>query len=232
MVATFGLTVPGSTPTYSHFPPTQYFFTKANVLVLWQVCKSDNNYSMCTVGMMVVNCVEDLRELEPNVGYLTLRRSVTSEYVFFFFKKSSSPLNASSRYFTFLTKCTTPKACTILFRGPSKDILNKIGYNLTNVMSIAQNIVFNPTLVPGGRVVEMAISVGLHMCGWAVMGIEAGPFCAVADALKVIPHMLIQNVGGNIIQALMTLHMHLCHFSAFTCSFLYFPLFFILDDLF
>lgn len=66
------------------------------------------------------------------------------------------------RYFTFLDECTTPKACTILLRGPSKDILNEIDRNLADAMSVARNVVFNPILAPGGGATEMAISVGLH----------------------------------------------------------------------
>jgi len=113
------------------------------------------------------------------------------------------------RYFTFLTECTTPKACTILLRGPSKDILNEIDRNLADAMSVARNVVFNPSLVPGGGAVEMAISVGLHARARAVTGVEAGPFRAVADALEVIPRTLVQNAGGNAIRALTALRVRL-----------------------
>ena len=113
------------------------------------------------------------------------------------------------RYFTFLTECSTPKACTILLRGPSKDILNEIDRNLADAMSVARNVVFNPTLVPGGGAVEMAISVGLHARARAVTGVEAGPFRAVADALEVIPRTLVQNAGGNAIRALTALRVRL-----------------------
>ncbi|KAI9511407.1 T-complex protein 1 [Russula earlei] len=104
-----------------------------------------------------------------------------------------------------LFNCTTPKACTILLRGPSKDILNEIDRNLADAMAVARNVVFNPTLVPGGGAVEMAISVGLHARARAVTGVEAGSFRAVADALEVIPRTLVQNAGGNAIRALTAL---------------------------
>ena len=76
-------------------------------------------------------------------------------------------------------------------------------------MSVARNVVFNPTLVPGGGAVEMAISVGLHARARAVTGVEAGPFRAVADALEVIPRTLVQNAGGNVIRALTALRVRL-----------------------
>ena len=123
--------------------------------------------------------------------------------------------SSSHRYFAFLTECTTPKACTILLRGPSKDILNEIDRNLADAMSVARNVVFNPTLVPGGGAVEMAISVGLHARARAVTGVEAGPFRAVADALEVIPRTLVQNAGGNAIRALTALRVRLLSFFPF-----------------
>ena len=139
------------------------------------------------------------------MAYSTSRKSVTSK------KNLCSPLPKTTdltprfRYFTFLTECATPKACTILLRGPSKDVLNEIDRNLADAMSVARNVVFNPTLVPGGGAVEMAISVGLHARARAVTGVESGPFRAVADALEVIPRTLVQNAGGNVIRALTAL---------------------------
>lgn len=101
-----------------------------------------------------------------------------------------------------MTECKTPKACTILLRGPSKDILNEIDRNLADAMSVARNVYFNPTLIPGGGATEMAVSVGLHAKARTITGVEAGPFRAVADAMEVIPRTLVQNSGGNAIRVL------------------------------
>ena len=93
-------------------------------------------------------------------------------------------------------------------------------------MSVARNVVFNPTLVPGGGAVEMAISVGLHARARAVTGVEAGPFRAVADALEVIPRTLVQNAGGNAIRALTALRVRLFSFSNYVSLILSFHFFF------
>lgn len=106
------------------------------------------------------------------------------------------------RYFTFLTECKNPKACTILLRGPSKDILNEIDRNLADALSVARNAYFNPLLAPGGGATEMAISVGLHAKARSVTGVEGWPFRAVADAMEVVPRTLVQNSGGNAIRVL------------------------------
>lgn len=101
-----------------------------------------------------------------------------------------------------MDECKSPKACTILLRGPSKDILNEIDRNLADAMSVARNVVFNPSLAPGGGATEMAISVALAKKAKAMEGVAGAPYRAVADALEVIPRTLIQNCGGNAIRVL------------------------------
>jgi len=57
-----------------------------------------------------------------------------------------------------MTQCKNPKACTILLRGASKDILNEVERNLQDALHVARNVVQDPRLVPGGGAAEMAIS--------------------------------------------------------------------------
>lgn len=163
----------------------QHYLMQANISVIRRVRKSDNNRVARAVGATVVNRVEDLRQSD-----------VGSDCGLFEIKK------VGDEYFTFLTKCKSPKACTVLLRGPSKDILNEIDRNLADAMGVARNVVFDPRLAPGGGATEMALSVGLARKAKAIEGVEGWPFRAVADALEVIPRTLIQNAGGNAIRTL------------------------------
>ena len=40
------------------------------------------------------------------------------------------------RYFAFLEECHDPKACTVLLRGASKDVLNEIERNLQDALQV------------------------------------------------------------------------------------------------
>lgn len=40
------------------------------------------------------------------------------------------------RYFAFLEECQDPKACTVLLRGASKDVLNEIERNLQDALQV------------------------------------------------------------------------------------------------
>ena len=50
------------------------------------------------------------------------------------------PLPFSFRYFAFLEQCEGAKACTILLRGGSKDVLNEIERNLQDAMQVRDEI--------------------------------------------------------------------------------------------
>ncbi|KAJ8457680.1 hypothetical protein ONZ45_g18216 [Pleurotus djamor] len=141
----------------------QGIMDKHNVSAIRRVRKSDNNRIALAVGATIVNRIEDLRDSDVGTkcGLFNIEKSVMSE------------CQLPSVYFTFLTECNNPKACTILLRGPSKDILNEIDRNLADAMSVARNVVFNPMLAPGGGATEMAISVGLQAKARSIVGVEA-----------------------------------------------------------
>jgi T-complex protein 1 subunit gamma len=105
-------------------------------------------------------------------------------------------------YFCFFEECTDPKACTILLRGGSKDILNELERNLQDAMQVARNVVFEPKLLPGGGAVEMAVSVGLAERSRTLEGVELWPYKAVGVALEVIPRTLAQNAGADVVRTL------------------------------
>ena len=105
-------------------------------------------------------------------------------------------------YFTFMRKCKDPKACTILLRGPSKDVINEIDRNLQDAMSVARNVIFHPRLSPGGGATEMALSVKLGQLAKSIEGVQQWPYKAVADAMEIIPRTLAQNAGASPIRVL------------------------------
>ncbi|EQB54200.1 hypothetical protein CGLO_05997 [Colletotrichum gloeosporioides Cg-14] len=163
----------------------QHYFVKANVTALRRVRKTDNNRIARATGATIVNRVDDLQD--SDVG--TLCGLFEIEKI-------------GDEYFTFLTKCQNPKACTVLLRGPSKDVLNEIERNLQDAMGVARNVVFNPRLAPGGGATEMAVSVRLSQLAKGVEGVQQWPYKAVADALEVLPRTLVQNAGASPVRVL------------------------------
>ncbi|GJR60310.1 T-complex protein 1 subunit gamma [Tanacetum coccineum] len=82
-----------------------------------------------------------------------------------------------------------PKACTVLLRGASKDLLNEVERNLQDAMSVARNILKHPKLVPRGGATELTVSATLKQKS------SSWPYEAAAVAFEAIPRTLAQNCG-------------------------------------
>ncbi|OQR76206.1 T-complex protein 1 subunit gamma isoform 1 [Tropilaelaps mercedesae] len=163
----------------------QHYLMQANVSVIRRVRKTDNNRIARVCGATICNRTDELKA--EDVGTRCGRFEV---------KK------IGDEYFSFLTECDQPKACTILLRGASKDILNEIERNLQDALAVTRNITLDPKVVYGGGAVEMAVGYELEQRAKSIHGVAQWPYRAVAKALEVIPATLIQNCGGNPIRTL------------------------------
>jgi len=163
----------------------QHFFIKNNITAIRRVRMTDNNRIARVSGATIVNRTDEIQESD-----------IGTECGLFEIKK------IGDEYFTYLTECKNPKACTILLRGASKDVLNEVERNLHDAMGVARNIVSDPRLVPGGGAIEMAVSQALTEKSKSIEGVEQWPYRAVANALEVIPRTLIQNCGASVVRLL------------------------------
>eukprot|EP00918_Siedleckia_nematoides_P062779 GHVU01136807.1.p1 GENE.GHVU01136807.1~~GHVU01136807.1.p1 ORF type:complete len:567 (+),score=80.30 GHVU01136807.1:211-1701(+) len=163
----------------------QHFLVKAGISAIRRVRKTDNNRIGRACGATVVNRTDELKEEDVGTGCGLFEIEKIGD-----------------EYFTFLVDCKDPKACTILLRGASKDILNEVERNLQDAMNVARNVMVDPCLVPGGGAVEMALAQALTEKSKSITGIHQGPYSAVAKALEVIPKTLIQNCGANTIRTI------------------------------
>jgi len=166
----------------------QHFLAKAGISVIRRVRKTDNNRIARCCGATIVNRTDELRA-----------EDVGTQCGLFYVEK------IGEEYFTFLVECADPKACTILLRGASKDVLNEVERNLHDAMNVARNVLVDPRLCPGGGATEMALATRLNEKARTLTGIEQWPYKAVARALEVIPRTIIQNCGANTIRTITAL---------------------------
>lgn len=166
----------------------QHFLQKAGISVLRRLRKTDNNRIARATGATICSVPEEVKESDVGTGCGLFEVSKIGD-----------------EYFSYIVECKDPKACTVLLRGGSKDVLNEIERNLLDAMNVARNIVLDPRIVPGGGAVEMAISHHLANKSKSIEGVQQWPFKAVANALEVIPRTLIENCGGSAIRLLTAL---------------------------
>ncbi|CAG2109020.1 unnamed protein product [Medioppia subpectinata] len=166
----------------------QHYLVKADISVIRRVKKTDNNRIARATGATIVFRTDEIRE--EDIGL---------QSGLFEVKKMGD------EYFCFITECKNPKACTILLRGASKDMLNELERNLQDAMFVTRNIYNEPFILAGGGAVEMAVGKILSEKAKSITGVHQWPYKAVQKALEVIPRTLIQNCGGDTIRTLTAL---------------------------
>jgi T-complex protein 1 subunit gamma len=163
----------------------QHFLLKENVSCLRRVRKTDNNRIGRVCGAKIVNRPEEIQESDigKDCGLFDIRK-------------------IGDDYFTYFVECKAPKACTIMLRGASKDVLNEMERNLHDALAVARNLMVNPKLVPGGGAIEMELSHRLLEKAKATEGLAQLPMKAVAYAFEVIPRTLASNGAGDVVRLL------------------------------
>ncbi|KAJ8623990.1 hypothetical protein MRB53_032520 [Persea americana] len=165
-----------------------HYLSKAGISAIRRLRKTDNNRIAKACGAVIVNRPEELQESDvgTRAGLYEVKK-------------------IGDEFFSFIVDCKDPKACTVLLRGASKDLLNEVERNLQDAMSVARNIIKNPKLVPGGGASELTVSATLKQKSSSVEGIEKWPYEAAAVAFEAIPRTLAQNCGVNVIRTMTAL---------------------------
>lgn len=165
----------------------------SGISVIRRVRKTDNDRLVRVTGATVVGDVLQLRksDIGTRCGLFEIRTVNNDQYAFF-------------------EDCVEPKACTLILRGPSKDILDEVARNVQDALSVARNILLDPFVVPGGGACEVQLcrlleEKAARSIDRIFARIERFPYLMAAKALEVIPRVLIQNSGANIIRVLSTL---------------------------
>lgn len=162
-----------------------HFLQKGGCSVIRRLRKTDNNRVAKSTGATIVNRPEEIQESDigTKCGLFEIRK-------------------LGDEYFTYFEQCKDPKACTILLRGASKDVLNEMERNLQDALCVGRNILACPKLVPGGGAFEMEISARLLENSSKVDSLIQGPYKAVASSLEVIPRTLSNNCGADVIRVI------------------------------
>merc|ERR1719401_630615 len=107
-----------------------------------------------------------------------------------------------NEYFTYMTECQQPHACTVILRGASRDVLNEMERNLHDAWAVARNVTLEPRMLPGGGATEMELAARMKEKAKAITGTRQYAYRAVADALEVIPRSLAHNCGADVVRVM------------------------------
>lgn len=154
-------------------------FQKANITALRRFKKSDSLRISATTGATVISRTEDLTE--DHVGKKCGLFKITHI--------------GNETYINFL-KCQDPQACTVVLRGPSKDILNEFERNFEDAIKIARNLKLSNRLCYGGGGTENNLSKFLRRkMKDEEDALKQKVYEGISNAFKIIPLTLIKNTG-------------------------------------
>jgi len=161
----------------------QHYLQKANISVLRRVRKTDNNRVARATGATIVHRTSEIQEKDIGKGCGLFEVQKIGD-----------------TYFTWIVDCDAPKACSIVLRGASKDVLNEIERNLGDAMNCVRTIIMDPRLVPGGGAIEMTLAQKLIEQSKLQEPVIAGAYKAAGTSLEVISRTLLENCGADIIR--------------------------------
>eukprot|EP01055_Gregarina_sp_Pseudo9_P000363 Gregarina_sp_Pseudo_9__362@NODE_1233_length_1758_cov_12_630599_g1159_i0_p1_GENE_NODE_1233_length_1758_cov_12_630599_g1159_i0NODE_1233_length_1758_cov_12_630599_g1159_i0_p1_ORF_typecomplete_len556_score124_82Cpn60_TCP1/PF00118_24/4_4e174_NODE_1233_length_1758_cov_12_630599_g1159_i0461713 len=162
-----------------------HFLIKKNISVIRRAKKTEANRLARVTGATIVNRCEEITEAD-----------VGTKCKLFKVEKIDDD------YWSFLTECEDPRACTIMLRGGSKDTLNEVERNLHDALNVARNILLEGKLLPGGGATEIELSMRLNEKAQQISGLEQWGYKVVAKALEVIPRTLAQNCGADVVRTI------------------------------
>merc|ERR1719261_2129151 len=100
----------------------QHYLQKAGISVLRRVRKTDNNRIARAAGATIVHRTSEIQERDLGLGAGLFKVDKIGD-----------------EYYAWIVDCEQPKACTIVLRGASKDVLNEIERNLGDAMNIVHH---------------------------------------------------------------------------------------------
>merc|ERR1711988_951623 len=161
----------------------QHYLQKAGISVLRRVRKTDNNRIARACGATIVHRTAEIQEKDigTHCGLFTVEK-------------------IGDEYYSWLVDCEKPKACTIVLRGASKDVLNELERNLGDAMNIVRTIMMDPRLVPGGGAIEMTLANKLIEGSKTQAPEIANAYKAAGQSLEIISRTLLENCGADIIR--------------------------------
>nr|XP_027202795.1 T-complex protein 1 subunit gamma-like [Dermatophagoides pteronyssinus] len=169
-----------------------HYLMKANVTVIRRAKKTEQNRLVKITGAKIINRCEEITQASLGI-----------KCHLFEVKK------IDDSYWTFLTKCEDPQACSVILRGGSKDTLNEVERNLHDALCVARCLFLDPRIVAGGGATEIELSCHLDRLASKYSDSTTWGIQAIAKALQIIPLILLQNSGGPVytgLSKLITLH--------------------------
>ncbi len=165
----------------------QHFLTKAGIMAIRRVKKSDiEKLSKATGGMIYTNLDDITTEKLGFAGLVEERKIMNDSWIF-------------------VEECKDPKSVVILIRGGTELIIDEVDRAIHDALCVTRNVVEDQKIVGGGGAPEIETAIQLRKYAQTLGGREQLAVEVFADSLDIIPKTLAENAGLDQIDVLMKL---------------------------
>ena len=165
----------------------QHYLSKAGILAVRRVKKSDIEKLARATGANVVTNLEDLTADDLGEAGIVEERKVSGEEMIS------------------VEECSVAKSVTLFVRGSTKHIVDEIVRAIEDAIGVVAATVEDDKVVAGGGAPEIAMAKKLKDYADSISGREQLAVNAFAEALEIVPKTLAENAGLDSIDSLVDL---------------------------
>jgi len=165
----------------------QHYLTKAGILAIRRVKKSDIENLARATGATIVNSVDAITAKDLGTAGLIEEKTVSNDEMIY------------------ISKCKNPKAVSIIVRGGTEHVVDELERAIHDALMVVSVVVAGKKIVPGGGAPETELSLRLREYATTVGGRDQLAIEAFASALEIIPRVLAENAGLDPIDMLVDL---------------------------
>ena len=165
----------------------QHFLSKASIMVVRRVKKSDLEKLSKATGGMIFNDLDDITEDKLGFAGLVEERKIMKDS------------------WIFIEECKDPKSVVILIRGGTELIVDEVDRAIHDSLCVVRDIVEDQKIVGGGGAPELETAIQLRAYAATLGGREQLAVEVFADSLDIVPKTLAENAGLDQIEILMKL---------------------------
>jgi thermosome len=165
----------------------QHFLAKAGVIAARRVKKSDMDKLAKATGGKVVNNLADLTQEDLGSCGLVEERKVANDRMIF------------------VEECSDPQAVAIFIRAGLERMLDEAERSINDALYVISDVAETPKMVSGGGSIELELAKTVREYAPQVGGREQLAIEAFADALEIIPRILAENAGLDILDTMVAM---------------------------
>ena len=167
----------------------QHYLSKAGVLAVRRVKKSDIEKLSRATGANVITNLDDLTADDLGIAGTVEERKISGDDMIF------------------VEECSGAKSVTLFVRGSTKHIVDEIVRAIEDAIGVVAATVEDDKVVAGGGAPEIAMAKKLKDYAESISGREQLAVNAFAEALEIVPKTLAENAGLDSIDSLVDPHL-------------------------